>query len=205
MTAPRTGIVAAAAFAFASAALLLSVPAAAQEVTPTAPADPVPLFQAACINGAVRLSKKTAETVTYSALPPAARRALGASTTSSRAEAEKLPAPDPATVVNTMYRIGGGQLYLLVPAEEVGKGPISDSCVVLWHALSDDDYYAARKLVLPNEESVPLTARPTASAVGASVAISAREDAKTTAATFGGWVALRVLVPAPDTKTPGAQ
>jgi len=52
---------------------------------------------------------------------------------------------------------------------------------------------------------VPLTARPTASAVGASVATSAREGSQTTAATFGGWVALRVLVPSPESKAPGAQ
>jgi len=206
MAAQRSGLLAIAALACASAASLLPAPAAAQEVTPTAPAEPVPLFQAACINGAVRLNKKTAEPVTYAALPPSARRALGASTTASRAEAEKLPAPDPATVVNTMYRIGGGQLYLLVPSVEVGKSPISDSCIVLWLALSDDDYYMARKLVLPNEDSVPLTARPTASAVGASVATtSAREGTQTTAATYGGWVALRVLVPNPDSKAPGAQ
>ena len=205
MAARRPGLLAIAALACATAVPLSPVPALAQEVTPTAPAEPVPLFQAACVSGAVRLNKKIAEPATYVTLPPAARRALGASTTGSRAEAEKLPAPDPALVANTIYRIGGGQLYLLVPGTEPGKSPISDSCIVLWLALSDEDYPAARKLVLPNEESVPMIARPTASPVGASVATSAREGTQMTAATYGGWVALRVLVPSPDPKTPGAQ
>lgn len=186
--------------------LCAALPAAAQEVTPTAPAEPVPLFQAACVSGAVRLTKKISEPATYDGLPMAARRALGASTTASRGEAEKLPAPEAASIGNTIYRIGGGQLYLLVPNAGSGtRNPISDSCVVLWFGLSDDDYYLARKLVLPNEETVPMLARPTASAVGASVATSARDSMSLTAATYGGWVALRSIAPNPDPKSPGAQ
>jgi hypothetical protein len=185
--------------------LCAALPAAAQEATPTAPAEPVPLFQAACISGAVRLSKKVSEPATYEGLPMAARRALGASTTASRGEAEKLAAPDAASVANTMYRIAGGQLYLLVPAPTASKSPVSESCIVLWFGLSEDDYYLARKLVLPNEETVPMLARPTASAVGASVATSARDGMSLTAATYGGWVALRAFAPNPDQKSPGAQ
>ena len=148
------------------ATLLIALPAAAQEATPTAPAEPVPLFQAACVSGAVRLSKNVAEPITFAALPAAAQRALGASTVATRAEAEKLPTPAPAQVANAIYRIAGGQLYLMPPTPSPSGTPIGDSCIVLWHALSDDDYFAARKLVLPNEDTVPLTARPTASAVG---------------------------------------
>ncbi|WP_200888766.1 hypothetical protein, partial [Staphylococcus aureus] len=60
------------------ATLLIALPAAAQEATPTAPAEPVPLFQAACVSGAVRLSKNVAEPITFAALPAAAQRAPGA-------------------------------------------------------------------------------------------------------------------------------
>jgi hypothetical protein len=204
MTAPRTGIVAIAAFAFASAASLHAVPAAAQDTTQTAPGEPIPLFQAACITGAVRLSRKVAEPATFDGLPATARRALGASTVMTRAEAEKLPAPVAAAVPNVMYRIGGGQLYLLPPAQQGAGTPIGDSCIVLWHALSDDDYTEAHKLVLPDEESMPLIARPTASPVGAAVATSARADVRMTAAAFGGWVVLRSS-PLSESKAPGAQ
>jgi hypothetical protein len=51
---------------------------------------------------------------------------------------------------------------------------------------------------------VPLTARPTASAVGASVATSAREDVRLTAAAYGGWVVLRSSSLS-ESKAPGAQ
>jgi hypothetical protein len=201
----RSGLLAIAAFACASAASLLPAPAMAQdEPAPTAPAEPVPLFQAACVSGAVRLSKSVAEPMTFAGLPAAAQRALGASTVATRAEAEKLPAPTAAQVTNTIYRIAGGQLYLLPPTAQANGTAIGDSCIVLWHALSDDDYFAARRLVLPDEDSVPLTARPTASAVGASVATSAREGVRMTAAAFGGWVVLRTSS-LPESKAPGAQ
>jgi hypothetical protein len=178
-------------------------PAVAQDVTPTAPSEPVPLFEAACVNGAVRLSRSIAEPATYGGLPTTARRALGATMVASRSEAEKLPVPAAAAVPNTIYRIGGGQLYLLVPSAAASGTPIGESCLVLWYALSDDDYPAARKLVLPNEERVPLSERPTASAVGASVATSARAGVRMTTASFGGWVALSAS-PLPESKAPGA-
>ncbi|MDF2383061.1 hypothetical protein JMG10_16375 [Nostoc ellipsosporum NOK] len=168
-----------------------ALPAAAQEATPTAPAEPVPLFQAACVSGAVRLNKSVAESMTFAALPAAAQRALGASTVATRGEAEKLPAPLAGQVGNPIYRIAGGQLYLMPPTAQPSGTPIGDSCIVLWHALSDEDYFAARKLVLPNEETVPLTARPTASALGASVATAPHDSVRLTAAAFGGWVVLR--------------
>jgi len=190
-----------------SAALVLMVaatPAFAQEATPTAPAEPVPLFQAACINGAVRLNKSIAEATPFAALPAGAQRALGASTVATRGEAEKLPVPTAAQVPNTIYRIAGGQLYLVAPTAQPSHNPIGDSCIVLWHALSDEDYFAARKLVLPNEETVPLTARPTASAVGASVATSAGDSVRMTAAAYGGWVVLRSSS-LTESKAPGAQ
>ena len=182
----------------------VALPAAAQEATPTAPAEPVPLFQAACVSGAVRLSKSVAESIGFAALPAAARRALGASTVATRGEAEKLPAPAAAQVPNAIYRIAGGQLYLMPPTAAPSGTPIGDSCIVLWHALSDDDYFAARKVVLPEEDSVPLTALPTASAVGASVATSARDSVRLTAAAYGGWVVLRSSSPT-ESKAPGAQ
>jgi hypothetical protein len=187
-----------------AASLLLTTPAFAQEATPTAPAEPLPLFQAACVNGAVRLSKNVAETMTFTGLPAAAQRALGASTVATRAEAEKLPAPTAAQVPNTIYRIAGGQLYLLPPTPNASHAPIGESCIVLWYALSDDDYPAARKLVLPNEDAVPLSARPTASAVGASVATSAGDSVRLTAAAYGGWVVLRSSS-LTESKAPGAQ
>ncbi|MFS2111067.1 hypothetical protein ACCC88_15360 [Sphingomonas sp. Sphisp140] len=176
----------------------------AQEATPTAPAEPVPLFQAACINGAVRLNKSIAEATPFAALPAGAQRALGASTVATRGEAEKLPVPTAAQVPNTIYRIAGGQLYLVAPTAQPSHNPIGDSCIVLWHALSDEDYFAARRLVLPNEETVPLTARPTASAVGASVATSAGDSVRMTAAAYGGWVVLRSSS-LTESKAPGAQ
>jgi hypothetical protein len=184
-------------------ALLPSV-AQAQEATPTAPAEPVPLFQAACISGAVRLTKNIAEATPFTALPAAAQRALGASTVATRGEAEKLPAPTAAQAPNIIYRIAGGQLYLVPPTAQPSHTPIGDSCIVLWHALSDEDYFAARRLVLPNEETVPLTARPTASAVGASVATSAGDSVRMTAAAYGGWVVLRSSS-LTESKAPGAQ
>ncbi|MDQ0249103.1 hypothetical protein J2W22_001150 [Sphingomonas kyeonggiensis] len=184
-------------------ALLPSV-AQAQEATPTAPAEPVPLFQAACISGAVRLTKSIAEATPFAALPAAAQRALGASTVATRGEAEKLPAPTAAQAPNIIYRIAGGQLYLVPPTAQPSHTPIGDSCIVLWHALSDEDYFAARRLVLPNEETVPLTARPTASAVGASVATSAGDSVRMTAAAYGGWVVLRSSS-LTESKAPGAQ
>ncbi|MEP9358444.1 hypothetical protein [Sphingomonas sp. KR3-1] len=190
--------------ALATVLALLPSLAQAQEATPTAPAEPVPLFQAACVSGAVRLSKNVAEAMTFASLPAAAQRALGASTVETRAEAEKLPAPTAAQVTNTIYRIAGGQLYLLPPTAQSNGTALGDSCTVLWHAMSDDDYFAARKLVLPDEDSVPLTARPSASAVGASIATSAREGARMTAAAYGGWVVLRTSS-LTESKAPGAQ
>src|SRR5678816_3110673 len=91
---------------------------------------------------------------------------------------------------NTMYRIGGGQLYLLVPSAAPSAAPIGNACIVLWYALGDEDYPAARKLVLPAEREVPLAVRPTASPVGASAVTSVREGTRLTAASYGGWIAL---------------
>ncbi len=189
----------------ALALLAAAAPAAAQEATQTAPAEPLPLFDAVCVSGGARLSRKTAEPASYAALPPAAQRALGASTVATRAEAEKLPAPAAALVDNTIYRIGGGQVYLFVPSTAETTSAIGQSCIVLWYALSDEDYGAARKIVLPGETGIPMTARPTASAVGASVATATTESTRLTAAAYGGWVALRSQPLSTPSKAPGAQ
>jgi hypothetical protein len=192
--------------ALAAAFILLPAAAMAQDAPLTAPAEPIPLFKAVCVGGSARLSRNVAEPSSYAALPPSARRALGASLAATRAEAEKLPAPDPAQVPNTIYRMAGGQTYLLVPgARTAADAPLSNSCIVLWLALSDEDYPAARRLVLPDEARPPLTARPSASALGAAVATSTGASASLTAAAFGGWVVLRSVSTNPDPQAPGAQ
>ncbi len=185
----------------AALGLLAALPAHAQEL---APAEPIPLFNAVCVEGSARLSRKVASPADYSMLPDGARRALGATTVATRAEAEKLPAPDASIVTNSMYRIGDGQLYLLVPGKG-GGSPIADSCIVLWYAAGDQDYADARRVLLPNERAVPIIARPTASPVGAATVTVPHGDASFTAAAFSGWVALRsyVATPAPDSN--GAQ
>jgi hypothetical protein len=182
------------------ALLFAAIPAAAQDAPPSDATltQPLALFNAVCINGSARLSRKIAAAATYPALPEAAKRALGASTATTRAEAEKLPAPAAAAVPNTIYKIGDNQLYLLVPGAAETGAPLGDSCAVLWHAIGDEDYYSARKLALPGEAAVPMTARPSASPVRAAVAISANGEARLIAATYSGWVVLRSAAATPS-------
>ena len=177
-------------------------PAAAQQ---QAPAEPIPLFKAVCLDGSARLSRKVASPATYAMLPAPARRALGASTVTTRAEAEALAAPAPEQVPNTIYRIGPGQLYLLVPGATAAGSPIAESCVVLWYGLGADDYASARKVLNPTETAIPIIERPTASPVGAAVTTATSGEAKLTAAAYSGWVALRSIAANPDSQTPGAQ
>ena len=188
----------------AAACALVALPALAyaQEAVPP---EPIPLFKAVCLDGSARLSRKVASPASYAMLPEPARRALGASTVTSRAEAEKLPAPAAAEVPNTIYRIGPGQLYLVVPGAPAPGSVIADSCAVLWYSLSGEDYAGARKVLNPGETAIPIIERPTASPVGAAVTTAVNGEARLTAAAYSGWVALRSIAANPDPQTPGAQ
>ena len=68
---------------------------------------------------------------------------------------------------------------------------------MLWQAASDDDYLQARKLLLPNETSVPMYLRPNSSPNGFVFASAVNGQARLTLATYGGWIALRSVAIAP--------
>jgi hypothetical protein len=167
--------------------------------------EPVPMFQSVCIGGSARLSRKVMRAITYAELPAPAKRALGASTASDRMSAERSSAPAAVAVPNAIYQLAGNPIYLFVPGTSDVRTPFSESCGIVWHAASDEDYPTARKLLLPEEDRIPLTARPSASPVGAAVTTSAGETNLLTAAAFAGWVVLRSSPLSSATQAPGAQ
>ncbi|UYY75988.1 hypothetical protein [Sphingomonas sp. R1] len=180
---------------------LVAVPgvASAQEAIATAPTEPVELFRAVCMGGTARLTRGMAEPATYAMLPLPAQRAIGESAAASAADALKAPAPAAAEVPNTIYRIAGGNTYLFVPkaGSAIGQSQIAESCMVLWIS-SGDDYLAARKIVLPSEEKVPLYARPESKPDRASFVNASFGTTHYTLTTFGGWIALRSYTPPSD-------
>ncbi|OAN66157.1 hypothetical protein [Sphingomonas sp. TDK1] len=180
---------------------LMAVPgvASAQEAIATAPAEPVALFRAVCMGGSARLTRGTAEPATYAMLPLPAQRAIGISAApdATAPDALKTPAPDAAAVPNSVYRIAGGNTYLFVPKAGTASGKIAESCMVLWIG-SGDDYLAARKIVLPSEEKVPLYARPESKPDRATITAASFGTTQYALATFGGWIALRSYTPPPS-------
>jgi hypothetical protein len=178
---------------------LMAVPgvASAQEAIATAPTEPVELFRAVCMGGTARLTRGMAEPATYATLPLPAQRAIGGSVAADAAAAIKAPAPAAAAVPNSIYRIGGGNTYLFVPKAGTATGPLAESCLVLWIG-SGDDYLAARKIVLPTEEKVPLYVRPESKPDRATFAAASFGTTQYSLATFGGWIALRSYTPPSD-------
>jgi hypothetical protein len=172
--------------------LLGAIPAAAQDAGESVPAEPLPLFKAVCLGGSARLNRKITADASYAILPDPARRALGKTVPRTPEEALKAGPPEPALVPNRMFQMAGGQLYLLVPGATPTPGaPLADSCMVLWQSAGEDDYLAARKVVLPNEDSVPMYLRPDSKPNGFIFATSAQGQSRLTVATYGGWIALR--------------
>jgi hypothetical protein len=191
MTALRFGMIAVAALALAGAASPALAQDADSDSIQTVPSDPLSLFKAVCVNGIAKLSRKEAEPMTYSALPDPARHALGASGAADAAEAARAPIPVEAAVTTRMFRMNALNVFLLVPAkEQADAGPLAESCIVLWRG-SDQDYLDARKIVLPDEDEVPLYQRPQSRPNGALFVTKVGGGATVTLATYGGWIALR--------------
>lgn len=180
------------------ALLLGATPAAAQDAGEAMPLEPLPMFKTVCMGGGARLNRKTASEASAATLPDPARRALGKLVAMTQADAATAGPADPAQVPNRMYQIAGGPLYLLVPsAVATPTAPLADSCMVLWQSAGDDDYLAARKVVLPNEDSVPMYLRPASKPNGFVYATALQGQSRLTLATYGGWIALRSSVEAP--------
>ncbi|WP_213981447.1 hypothetical protein [Sphingomonas sp. dw_22] len=180
------------------ALLLGATPAAAQDAAESVPSEPLPLFKAVCMGGGARLNRKTANEAAFSVLPDPARRALGKVVPTIDAEAQKAGIADAVMMPNRMFQIAGGQLYLIVPsAVATPAAPLADSCMVLWQSAGDDDYLAARKIVMPKEDSVPMYLRPDSKPNGFVFATSAEGQTRLTLATYGGWIALRSSAAAP--------
>jgi hypothetical protein len=180
------------------ALLLAATPALAQDTAENVPSEPLPLFRAVCMGSGARLTRKTASEAAFTVLPDPARRALGKVVPKTPEEALTAPIADAAAAPNRMYQIASGMLYLLVPsATPVPGAPLADSCMVLWQSAGDDDYLQARKLVLPNEDSVPMYQRPNSKPNGFVFATSAEGQSRITLATYGGWIALRTSSDAP--------
>jgi hypothetical protein len=174
------------------ALLLGAVPAAAQDAGETVASEPLPLFKTVCMGGGARLNRKMASEAGVTTLPDPARRALGKLVPKTQADAAAAGPAEPAQVPNRMYQIAGGALYLLVPsAVATPAAPLADSCMVLWQSAGDDDYLAARKVVLPNEDSVPMYLRPNSKPNGFVYATTLQGQSRLTLATYGGWIALR--------------
>ncbi|WP_084584430.1 hypothetical protein [Sphingomonas azotifigens] len=180
---------------------LAAVPgvASAQEAIATAPTEPVELFRAVCMGGTARLTRGMAEPATFAMLPLPAQRAIGISTasTATAADALKTPAPAAAEVPNSIYRIAGGNTYLFVPKAGTATGTLAESCLVLWIG-NGDDYLAARKIVLPSEDKVPLYVRPESKPDRATFTAASFGTTQYALATFGGWIALRSYTPPPS-------
>lgn len=178
---------------------LVAVPgvASAQEAIATAPTEPVELFRAVCMGGTARLTRGMAEPATYAMLPLPAQRAIGESAAANVADALKAPAPAAAEVPNTIYRIAGANTYLFVPKAGPSTGQIAESCMVLWIG-GGDEYLAARKIVLPSEEKVPLYVRPESKPDRATFVNASFGTTQYTLTTFGGWIALRSYTPPPS-------
>jgi hypothetical protein len=182
-------------------ALVLATPAAAQDAGESMPLEPLPMFKTVCMGGGARLNRKTASEASATTLPDPARRALGKLVAMTQADAATAGPADPAQVPNRMYQIAGGPLYLLVPSAVATPGaPLADSCMVLWQSAGEDDYLAARKVVLPNEDSVPMYLRPNSKPNGFVYATALQGQSRLTLATYGGWIALRSSTdtPPPD-------
>jgi hypothetical protein len=121
----------------ASPLLLVAGVAHSQTATPTPlPAPvmasqlPIPLFQAVCINGTAKLSRKWASASNYAAIPADGQAAIGQSVMG---------------VPNPVYQIGGGNEYLILPSTTSAM-PFATSCAVVWQG---DDLAAAKKVPPP--------------------------------------------------------
>jgi hypothetical protein len=137
-------------------AVALAVPTAAAQTAPAsgptpaatpqaalAPTEPVALFEAVCIGGSARLSRKWATATRYAAIPAEAQAALG------------LPV---MSVPNPVYQINATDQYLIVPAPESAM-PFRLGCAVIWKG---NDLVAAQKLVpAPPETQLVVTAATT--------------------------------------------
>jgi hypothetical protein len=181
------------------ASLLAATPAAAQDAPESVVLEPLPIFKAVCLGEGAKLTRKTASEIGFGNLPDPAQRALGKALARTPADAAKMDAPAAAAVPNVMYQIAGSQFYLLVPdkaAKPAQVPSLADSCVVLWQSAGDDDYLAARKVVLPGEDSVPMYQRPNSKPNGFVFASTVNGSARLTLTTYGGWIALRS---SPDT------
>ncbi|MEI9927936.1 MAG: hypothetical protein WDN44_09925 [Sphingomonas sp.] len=112
-----------------------------------APTQPIPLFQAVCVNGAASLSRKWASATTYPAMPMDAKRALGLAGAPAGA-----PAPADKDVPNPVFQISGGDEYLIIPAPQSGPA-FADACAVVWKG----DSLADASKVAPGAPGGPLT------------------------------------------------
>ncbi|MHA6718991.1 hypothetical protein ACX40Y_06015 [Sphingomonas sp. RS6] len=177
-------------------ALAAPAVASAQEAIATAPTDPVGLFRAVCMGGTAKLTRSNAEPSAYPILPAPAKHAMASAVAPDAAAAASAMAPADDAVSNTIYRIAGGNIYLVVPKAGTDAGPLAESCLVVWLA-AGDDYLTARKILLPGETRVPLYQRPDSKPDGATFTTTSSGATTYTLATFGGWMALRSYTPAP--------
>ncbi len=88
-------------------------------------------------------------------------------------------------------------ITILDSLPHTSTGQLAESCMVLWIA-NGDDYLAARKIVLPSEEKVPLYVRPESKPDRATFVNASFGTTQYTLTSFGGWLALRSYTPPSD-------
>jgi hypothetical protein len=170
--------------------LLLAAPA----LEPPAQS-PVELFKAACTQGSVALSRKSAAAIAYRDMPVAARTALG----QAKAAGKRLGGPPRAgDVPGPVYALGpGNALFLLLPASGEGAtGQFARSCAIVWKG---EHFREARAAILPEGNVALAGETPEADPAGLASIGMATGDLYLTATTLRDWT---VLKSAPRSEAP---
>jgi hypothetical protein len=164
-------------------------------------ADPVSLFQSACLSGQAQLDPATVKALTFNDLPNHARDVIGRAIYRGPGAPAYPATPLRKDVPNPIYRIGPKDVFLIATAPEPILGVrFADSCMVVWKG---DGFDAARAIILPN--AVNRSARHFASDY-----FSANDGQQVlTAALLNNWTVLKAspaaTEPSPPVPFPGAK
>jgi hypothetical protein len=178
------------------AALLL---VQASPALPTPAQGPIEMFRAACTQGTLTLSRKTASAIRYDSLPTGARLALG-QTLAAPGETHFTTSPKSAEVPGSVYALGtGGEAYLILPASsEAAHGSFAHSCSVIWKG---EHFLEARNAILPDPPALLAGQDPASNSDGHAFIGTIAGDIYLSATTLRGWTVIK-SVPRSDAPIP---
>jgi hypothetical protein len=155
-------------------------------------ASPLQLFRSVCMEGTATLKKGSAELIGYANLPHSAKVALDSSFSPDPPRAQKAR--------NAVYRIGGEDLFLMLPVaadlpQTKFAADYASSCAVIWRGR---DFLKARRAIVPDSAVRFPDADPSKAPPGFAFYGTHGPDVRMTVAASFGWTALRSAPRAPS-------